>query len=193
MSDEFLKNTFNLFKYIVIFSIVEFVCLFLFLTKFFSSYDKNVFEIVMNQKDIKCYYEEKYNLGFFEIASSEGYNSVDTEINELELEEIIKLSINEYEEFYNNGYKKNDNFNWFFHDNMKYVQVKNNVKRVVIYRMNNVIYDGVPLENYYDIVGSKGRYYFHIYSERKLNLISTVKTHISFNVIIGGGNHDSED
>jgi len=189
MNDKFLSITFNILKNIVIILFIVFLVSFVFFIQLYSSYDKNIFSVKLNETEMKCYYSEKYNIAFLNVANSQGYNSVENEINEIELKNIIKLEINEYEEYYNNGYKKNNNFNWFFNDNMKYQKTDNNINRVVIYRMNKVLYDGVPLENYSNIINEKGRYYFHVYSKRKVGFLRAIKTHISFNVIVGGGNY----
>ena len=50
--------------------------------------------------------------------------------------------------------------------------------------------DGDYISDLSNIINEKGRYYIHIYSVRKDGLLTSVKTHISFNVIVGGGNHE---
>ena len=53
-----------------------------------------------------------------------------------------------------------------------------------------MLYDGDYISDLSSIINEKGRYYIHIYSIRKDGLLTSVKTHISFNVIVGGGNHE---
>ena len=56
--------------------------------------------------------------------------------------------------------------------------------------MNKVIYDGKYISDLSPYINEAGRYYIHIYSTRKDGLFTSVKTHISFNVIVGGGKFD---
>ena len=61
--DSTLEQIIKPFKIIFIFAIVEFVILFSFFTTLYSSYDKNLFVINMNDIDMSCYYSEKYTNG----------------------------------------------------------------------------------------------------------------------------------
>ncbi len=193
MNDVFLPNLIKTIKITLISSIIFFLFIYIFLIKFYSSYDKNIFQIKFNDIDMNCYYSEQYNNMFIVSASSSGYNSVEKNVNEVELKDDMSLVIDEYEVYYKNNYKKNNNFNWFFDANLIYNKTNNNVINIKIYRMNKKIYDGTLLDNYNEIIDEPGRYYFHIYNKRKINILSSVNTHISFNVIIGGGNYEEKN
>lgn len=178
------------FKILIIILVIEFLITFIFLTNLYSIYDKNIFEIKLNNSIMNCYYSEKYTNGLFIKAGSSGYNSTETRINEIQLIEPIKLEINEYEVYYKNGYRKTNNSGWFKDDKLNYSLVENSKLKLVIKRKNKVLYDGDYISDLSDIINEKGRYYIHIYSTRKEGLLISVKTHISFNVIVGGGNRE---
>ena len=58
--------------------------------------------------------------------------------------------------------------------------------------MDKTNYKGDYINDLSKYINEKGRYYIHIYSTRKDSLFVSVKTHISFNVIVGGGNRDNK-
>lgn len=178
------------FKILLIILIIEFIIFFSFLTTKYSSYNKNLFEVSLNNQMMKCYYSEKYSDNFLLRASSEGYNSIDNEINEIDLDNDIYLDVDEYEIYYKNKTRKKDNNNWHRNKDLTYIEVNNKITRIQIKRMNKIIYDGNYIENLSQYINEKGRYYIHIYSLRKDSFLSSIKTHISFNVIVGGGNID---
>lgn len=185
-----LKNIFIPFKIIFIIMIIEIILCFSFFTSLFSAYDKNLFEISLNGKLMKCYYSEEYKNSFFIQASTESYNSVDNMINKIELSDNIKLEVNEYEVYYKSGNRKSDTNGWLRQDNLDYKKINSQDKSIQIKRMNKVIYDGKYISDLSPYVNEEGRYYIHIYSTRKDGLFTYVKTHISFNVIVGGGKFD---
>ena len=178
------------FKVLFIFLIIEFLFLLIFFTALYSGYDKNLFEIKLNNTLMNCYYSEEYTNGLLINAGTSGYNSVENRINEIQLNNPIKLDVNEYEVYYKNGYRKADTNGWLKEDNLNYSLVKNSKLKLIIKRKNKLLYDGDYISDLSNIINEKGRYYIHIYSVRKDGLLTSVKTHISFNVIVGGGNHE---
>lgn len=111
------------FKFLFIIMITEIIICFSFFTNLFNAYDKNLFEVSLNGKLMKCYYSEKYNNAFFIQASTESYNSVDNMINKVELSDNIKLEIDEYEVYYKRGNRKSDTNGWLRQDNLDYKKV----------------------------------------------------------------------
>lgn len=178
------------FKFLFIIMITEIIICFSFFTNLFNAYDKNLFEVSLNGKLMKCYYSEKYNNAFFIQASTKSYNSVDNMLNKVELSDNIKLEIDEYEVYYKSGNRKSDTNGWLRQDNLDYKKVNSQDKSIQIKRMNKVIYDGKYISDLSPYINEAGRYYIHIYSTRKDGLFTSVKTHISFNVIVGGGKFD---
>lgn len=177
-------------KYVLIISVIEFIIFFSFFTALYSGYDKNLFEIELNGKPMNCYYTEKYSNGFLVNAGTSGYNSVENRVNEIELTDNINLYIKEYEVYYKNGYRKQDTNGWLKEDNLEYKETKNSEVKIEIKRKNKVLYDGILISDLSNYIKEKGRYYIHIYSTRKDGIFTSVKTHISFNVIVGGGNRE---
>ncbi len=172
---------------LVIFEIIFFLP---FLSALFSSYNKNLFEIKVNNELMNCYYTEKYNNTFLINASSRGYNSVENLINKIDLKDFIILDISEYEVYYKSGRRKEDTNNWLRESSLNYKKVINSEINIEIKRKNKVLYKGKYIKDISKYIKEKGRYYIHIYSKRKDNILSSVKTHISFNVIVGGGNYE---
>lgn len=178
------------FKYLFIVMIIETILCISFFTNLFSNYDKNLFEISLNGELMNCYYSEKYNNGFLIQANTESYNSVENRVNNVELSNNMQLDVNEYEVYYKNGHRKFDTNGWLRQDSLDYKKVNNQNINIKIKRMNKTIYDGEYISDLSSYINEKGRYYIHIYSTRKDGLFTSIKTHISFNVVVGGGNHD---
>lgn len=177
------------FKFIFIIIIIESMICLAFGISYTGNYDKNVFEIIINNKKMSCYYTEKYKNGFI-TTTSDGYNDVDELVNKIEFSDNIYLSINEYEVYYKNGHRRPDNTGWYINKNdFEYKKVNNDLM-IEIKRNNKVLYNGKYINNLNEYINERGRYYFHIYSKRKDNLFIGVNTHISFNVIVGGDNND---
>lgn len=170
--------------------LVQIIMFLAFLSALFSSYDKNLFEIKINNTFMKCYYTEKYSNTLLINASSRGYNQVENLINKIDLNDKIILDINEYEVYYKSGRRKEDTNNWLRDSGLNYKKVTDSEINIEIKRKNKVIYEGEYIKDISKYINEKGRYYIHIYSKRKDNILSSVKTHISFNVIVGGGNYE---
>ena len=94
------------------------------------------------------------------------------------------LNLKEYEAYSSSGFQV-DVDDWWFNNSFEYKEINSNIERLVIKRKNNILYDGKYIENVSKYVNESGRYFFHIYSKKKINLFVSIKTHISFNVIVG--------
>lgn len=186
--DSNLKQIIKPFKIFFILAIVEIVVLFSFFTSLYSAYDKNLFVINMNNIDMSCYYTEKYTNGILINASSSGYNSVENRVNMIDLSDNMILNIEEFEVYYASGYRKPTTDGWYKNKSLRYKEVNDSNMKLQIKRKNEIIYEGPYIKNLSSIINEKGRYFIHIYVTRKNNFISSVKTHISFNVVVGGGN-----
>ena len=90
--------------------------------------------------------------------------------------------------YYKNGMRKNDTNGWIKDNNLNYKLVTNSILKLEIKRKNKIIYNGDYISDLNNIINEKGRYFIHIYSTRKDGLLTSVNTHISFNVLVGGGN-----
>lgn len=183
----------KIFKVLFIIMFIEFILLFSFFITYTSNYDKNVFEIKLNGTLMKCYYSEKYSNGFLLNAKSSGYNSVKNQINKINLDDKIFLEVNEYEVYYKNGHRKRNTSAWYKSDDYEYKLIQDSNVQIQIKRMDKILYDGKFISDLSRYINENGRYYIHIYSTRKDGLFNYVKTHISFNVIVGGGNYDSKN
>ncbi len=184
MNNEILKPI----KVTSIILLIEFIFLFSFFKLQFSNYDKNLFEVKLNGIEMNCFYNEKYNNGLLIKAGTGGYNSVENRVNEIELDDNINLIVNEYEVYYKSGNRKQDTTGWLKSDNYNYKKVNNSNVKLKITRMNKTLYDGPYINDLSNIINEKGRYYIHIYSKRKDGIFININTHISFNVVVGGGN-----
>ena len=175
------------FKYLFLGLFIEFLIVFSFFTVLYSNYDKNLFEVTFNGILMNCYYTEKYTNGFLVNAGVESYNSVENRTNEIDLSDKMNLKVNEYEVYYKNGMRKNDTNGWLKDNNLNYKLVTNSILKLEIKRKNKIIYNGDYISDLNNIINEKGRYFIHIYSTRKDGLLTSVNTHISFNVLVGGG------
>lgn len=176
------------FKYMFLGLFVEFLIVLSFFTALYSSYDKNLFEVKLNGILMNCYYTEKYTNGFLVNAGVESYNSVENRTNEIELTDKMNLKVDEYEVYYKSGMRKSDTNGWLREDDLNYKLVTNSKLKLEIKRKNKIIYNGNYISDLSNIINENGRYFIHIYSTRKDGLLTSVKTHISFNVLVGGGN-----
>lgn len=192
MNSEF-SNILKPFKIIFIILIIEFLLTFSFFTAYYAKYDKNLFELKVNDKLVKCYYSEKYSSGFIINTSTSAYNDVEYNVNEIEFSNKVYLDIDEYELYYKNGNRASAITDWHKNENLNYKKINGTTIKLQIKRKNKVLYDGDYIKDISEYVNENGRYFIHIYSTRKENLITKVETHISFNFIFGGGNHDEKN
>lgn len=188
MSGE-LSMIFNSFKYLFLILIIALAVAISFFTLKYSGYDKNMFEVSINDIPMNCFYSEKYNNAFLIRGETSSLNDVEPAINSIELKKSMNLKVDEYEVYYENGMRKEDTNGWHREDNLNYVKVNNDI-RMKIKRMNKVLYDGKYISDLSKYISENGRYYIHIYSTRQDGLFISIKTHISFNVIVGGGNYE---
>ena len=175
-------------KYFFLILLIFFLSFLSFFTAYSSYYNQNIFTISLNGKEMNCYYTEKYNNSFLVRARKEGYNSVSNRLNEIPLEDIMELNVLEQEVYYKNGNRKLDVVNWKKDAQLEYKTVDTSKIQLEIKRMNKVLYKGNFKKDISKYINEKGRYYIHIYVTRKDGFFTTIKTHISFNVVVGGGN-----
>lgn len=172
--------------------------LLLFLVVFFNlsnKYYRNSFTISLNDKPLYVYYKEDYRRMLIPIlldakSHVESGNTVEPVINELEVSDKYILDIKEYMNLFKDNFERKPGLvGWYVSENTFLSEQKFNDKTLVIKRMNNIIYKGDYISDITDYIKEPGRYYFQLISKRKENS-GLIKTHITFNVIIGGGNHD---
>lgn len=188
MSREIIKE----FNILILALTLEFVLLFSFFSSQYSNYDKNLFIVKVNNQEVSCYYSEKYSDSFLIHTGADSMNSVSEKVNRIDLNSTMNLDVEEYEVYYQNGTRKSDNTGWYQDVNLTYKKIDSSQKRLVIKRMNKILYDGDYISDISQYVNAKGRYYLHIYNTRKDTLLASVTTHISFNMIVGGGNNGEE-
>lgn len=190
MLSEMLKPLRNL----LMLSIILFILL---LFNVSNKYYSNTFKITVNNQDIYVQYYERYKRGLIPLIfgtfnSKELSNDVTPIVNNVEFTKPFKLSIKEYEVYWkkheDRAYK---NPTWNFYDNFKYKETFSKAN-IVIKRKNKVLYNGKYIEDISDYVNEKGRYFFNVTVTRKDNFYSTVITHISFNIIVGGGQYEEK-
>ena len=156
----------------------------LLILNFESSYKKDAFKVTINNYDLKCHYRELYQNAFLVKNGWEASNSVDRNINTIHLSNQMLLNVKEYEAFSNSGFQV-DVDDWWFNNSYKYKEIKVNIEKLIIKRKNNILYEGEYIENVSPYLKENGRYFIHIYSKKKINFFVSIKTHISFNVIVG--------
>ncbi len=173
---------------IVIFSLLLF--------NFSNKYYSNTFKVTINNNDIYVQYYEKYKRGIIPfvmgtVNSQHSSNDVTPIVNNISYSEPFKLSIKEYEVYWNKYKNRSfENKSWNFHDKYNYREVTSSDIHLVIKRKNNILYNGKYVEDISKYVNEKGRYFFNVEITRKDNFYSTLKTYMSFNVIVGGGQYE---
>lgn len=187
--DQQLKSIFTPFKKLFIINTIVFILVFLLFLNLTSSYDKDLFKVEINGIQMKCYYEERFKIAGISVAGTGSYNSVLNSKNSIDLENSMNLNIKEFEVYYKSGNRKGNIIGWYINRELTYKEVSNPI-RIEIKRMNELIYDGEYIQDISKYMNEKGRYYIHVYVNRKVSIIRNVVTHISFNVIVGDGNHD---
>jgi hypothetical protein len=186
---------FSFFKSIFIFILIEVIVLASFMAMAQGSYDKTMKVVKINNEGISLFSTESYRDFIFPIyAMSEvdtygifgkGYGR-----NELSSSSKIILTVDEYEVYYR-GIRINYNLPIGTIDkSLDFKKVDYSKMQLKIQRKNKVIYDGEFKKNITEYVSEKGRYFIHIYVNRKNDFHSTIKTHISFNIIVDGGNNE---
>ncbi|MDD3453007.1 MAG: hypothetical protein PHN42_01850 [Bacilli bacterium] len=182
-----LGNVFRPFKLLFIICIIEVLFVFLLSMNLASNYKKDLFTIKFNGISMKCYYQEDFKMAGITVAGSSGNNDIINTNNAIDLEDNMNLDINEYEVYSKGGKLISAGTGWYKNNELTYKEV-NNIITLEIKRMDKTIYSGKYITNLNQYINEPGRYYIHIYVNRKLTITRNVKTHISFNVIVGGGN-----
>lgn len=184
-----LGNIFKPFKLLFIVCIIEMLFVFLLSMNLASNYKKDLFTIEFNGTLIKCYYQEDFKIAGIKVAGSSGNNDIINTNNTIDLEDNMNLDINEFEVYSKSGKLVSAKDGWYKNNELTYKEVNNEIT-LEIKRMDKIIYSGEYINNLNRYINEPGRYYIHIYVNRKATLTRSVKTHISFNVIVGGGNHE---
>ena len=189
MNDGLIMGMKSFKKFCLIIFIIIILIMF-FSTYVTNRYNQNKFEVYLNNKEMRYYYHEDYSNFFLVLASIGGHVLVFTQPNSIDLTNKIELTLNEYEVYNKQGLRRSYDYG-NIDPNWEYKKVNNNLK-LEIKRMDKTIYKGDYINDLSKYINEKGRYYIHIYSTRKDSLFVSVKTHISFNVIVGGGNRDNK-
>ena len=162
---------------------IVFIALIVFLylvinAKFGHLYDKNAFIIKVNNQEVSYIYDENYyNVVLFnneKIPKSYDYNDI-------YVSDKYILEFKEYE-LYANGIRQEYRD---IYDGIKLKEVNNNAYRLVIKKGKDVLYDGKYMSDISSYIKDSGRYNIHIYNKRRLHILSSVKSHISFSIVVG--------
>lgn len=184
-----MNETWKPIKHLFIILFIEGLILIPFFTAYSADYPENAIFVKLNGKKVEYYYTEKYNSAYFLRSGKEGSTDIGYGINEIDLRDSIVLDISEYEAYYKTSKLRADIYcKECRGKEFNYKKVTNSKVNIEIKRKNKTIYKGKYIKNLNKYIHEAGRYYFHIYSTRKDNFYTSVKTHISFYVIVGGGN-----
>lgn len=171
---------------------ILFILVILFTNYINNRYNQNTFEVYLNGQEMRFFYTENYNNFFLTLSNNAGNkyvnNIVNNQPNSVDLTSKIELIINEYEVYNPSGIRRS--YNNAYIDNWTYKKIDNANIKLEIKRMDKIIYNGEFISDLSPYINEKGRYYIHIYSTRTDVLFTSIKTHISFNVIVGGGNRE---
>jgi hypothetical protein len=161
-----------------------------------NTYYKNAFKVTMNDKELYVHYYEKYKRGLIPLilgteSNYESSNEVAPIVNEINYNNEIVLDISEYEVYWkDSNTRPRENVVWRFCDTYSYKKIKLHKTKLIIKRKNKILYDGEYIKDVSKYVNKSGRYYFQTYVYRNDNFYTTVTTHMSFNVIVKGDNHE---
>ena len=171
---------FNMFLMILI--------LFTFIFMQQAPYQQNIFEITINNNNLRNYYEEKYH-NLLTTKKTSGYHSsnTDTIFNKIDKSDKYILYIEENEVYDKNNLVK-ESSSWNKNDKYRYIEVDDSIIKLKIETKNGIIYDGDYKKDITEFIKDNGRYYFHIYVKSKRKLFSYVETNISFNILVGDTN-----
>ncbi len=148
-------------------------------------YDQNLFEIELNNEIMAGNYTENISSNLLVHFSDEGDNYSNKSLNKVALNDKMILKINEYEVYNNAGRRVSADDYWVKLEGFTYKRVDYSKIKLEIKRMNKILYSGDYITDISNYLNEKGRYYIHIYINRKDSWFSGVKTHFSFNVIVG--------
>jgi hypothetical protein len=176
--------------------IIMIVLLFFLLLHVNNNYYQNAFEVSINNKPIHVYYDEKFLrgplppiIGAYNQRTQS--NDISPVVNEVEYSNTLNLTINEYEVYWKDTNERSyDNKVWHRQDRFSYKEISLHKANMIIKRKNKYIYDGSYIEDISTYVNEPGRYYFQIMITRKDNFYTSIKTHMTFNIIVNGGHKD---
>lgn len=158
-----------------------------------NKYYHDAFAVCLNDKPLYVYYYEQYRRGLIpflfgaEGGQQSSSNDIIPVVNELKYDDNITLKITEYSVYWADSKDRSySNRAWSLIDKYTYKKEKLGASKLVIKRKSKTIYDGAYIENISKYVNEPGRYYFQATIYRKDNFYTTVKTHMSFNVIVVG-------
>lgn len=158
---------------------------------FNNKYDQNIFTVNINDNQVHLYYKEFYQKTFIPYLfdarkQTTSFNSVEFPVNQIDYADSIKLYINEYSVYNDNG-KQVTLPNWYFNEN-KYKYIKRDINdcQLIIKRLGNVLYQDECVSELGDFLTSPGRYFFQVILTRHENFYTNIKTHMNFNVIVKG-------
>lgn len=189
MVNEMFKPLRNLLIAIII---ILLILLFNFNNKYYS----NTFKVTINNNEVYVQYYEKYKRGIIPfivgtVNSQHSSNEVTPIVNDITYNKTMILNIKEYEAYWKKYKDRSyENKRWVFQDKYNYKETTSSSIHLVIKRKNKILYDGKYIEDISKYVNEKGRYFFNAEVTRKDNFYSTLKTYMSFNVIVGGDQYE---
>lgn len=157
-----------------------------------NNYDQNVIDITINEVPIHLYYKEAYRSVLIPYLldsrnESSAFNIGLPPINEIEYDDNLEISIKEFST-YNQDNERVSLSGWNMNINKyQYKEEKINNCEMIVKRLDNVIYQNSCIKSLTEIVTEPGRYFFQVILKRNINFYTSVKTHMSFNVIIKEG------
>lgn len=183
-----LSEIFYPFKRILIICLIVLFILLSYVILRNGFYDQNLFEIKLNDVLMVGNYTEKISNNILIKFDREGNNYTNKSVNRVSLQDNMLLQINEYEVYNEHDRRVPGDDYWVKLDDFIYKEVNYSKIRLEIKKSNQILYNGNYIENITPYINETGRYYIHIYINRKDGWFSGVKTHFSFNVIVGDQN-----
>ena len=153
----------------------------LFFVNFQAHYDRNYFEITINNQKMHYVVDETFTSSL--VLHSHVSEDYIYELDNIEKNISYILNIKEYEVYNGILRKQANNFDIDACDELK--EINANPYKLVIKNKDNVLYDGSFINDITKYLNNDGLYYIHIYNKRKDNFFSSVKTHFSFIVNVG--------
>lgn len=131
-----------------------------------SGFISNNFKVSMNNSELNYFIHEEYSLKiiplFFEgtrtLRSEWAYPNEGNMLNEMEKENLYRLSIQEYECLMKDDVRTNCKET----DNYKERNVNTNIKKLTIWHKNKIIHRGKYIENLSNLIKEGGHYHFKI-------------------------------
>ena len=154
-----IKELFYPFRWILIIGLVVLFILMSYMILRHGIYNQNLFEIKLNDMLIVGNYKENISSNLFVHFNDEGDNKAGR-----------RVSADDY---------------WVKLDDYIYEKVDYSKIELEIKRTDKILYSGDYIADISNYLNENGRYYIHIYVNRKDGWFSGVKTHFSFNVIVG--------